>query len=100
VNRTIWRRSNDAFLDKIIQEASISSDEVVRALGKTILSRRAPKLVFEVTEFTEKPPGQVTLCDYFLTDCKAHLSSLAREVRLPIGQFLICSPKPGTDERR
>jgi HD superfamily phosphohydrolase len=84
----------DSFLDTVIQDAATSSNEIVQALGKTIVSRRAPKLVFEVSEFTEKRHGAVTLCDFFLSECKARLAALAREAKVPIGQFLICSPKP------
>jgi uncharacterized protein len=90
----------DSFLDAIIQEAATSQDVIIRALGKTIVSRRAPKLVFEVSEFTEKRPGGVTLCDYFFTECKARLAALAGAVGLPVGQFLICAPKPIKVEER
>jgi uncharacterized protein len=91
---------NDTFLDNIIQKASTCSDDVVSALGRAIVSRRAPKLVFEVSEFTEKRRGYVTLCEYFLTDCKARLTSLAAQVGMPIGQFLICGSKPIKIEER
>jgi len=85
------RMFTDAFIDDIIQNAVDDTDEVIRALAKSIQSRKPPTLLKEVSvcEETEKKyhAGKT-----FMQNCRDKLNDLADEFGVPLGQFLLCQP--------
>jgi HD superfamily phosphohydrolase len=86
------RMFTDAFVDKIIQNAVDDTDKVIRALAKSIQSRKPPALLKEalVCEGTENksPAGKI-----FMKNCRDKLNDLADKFGIPLGQFLLCEPK-------
>jgi uncharacterized protein len=89
----------DAFVDDIIRRASTHTNFVVKALADSILSRKAPRLIAEVSGLEDRKNGFHRGFD-FEKDCRRHLPEMAKQVDLPLGQFLLCSPKPITFEKR
>jgi len=77
----------DAYVDRIIQRAAQDSDPVIAALGRCITGRRAPKLLREVSTFSEEEVNAGTL---FRSVCKYELPKLAEEVRDPVGTVPFC----------
>lgn len=89
----------DEYVDRIVRQAVQDEDPVVRALAHCITSRRPPKLLVEVSGLSEKLKPGVT-ASVFRTNCVARLGALAQRFDLPLGQFLLCSPKPIKIEER
>lgn len=85
-------RFTDAFVDRVVRRATEDEDEAIRALARSIQSRRPPILLKEVAvcedveERTHK--GRI-----FMQKCKSELKSLAEEFNIPLAQFLLCEPK-------
>ena len=86
----------DAFVDNIVKQAATDfnqaaneEEKVIRALAKSIQSRKPPALLKEVPvcEETDKPyhAGKT-----FMRNCRANLNDLANEFKIPLGQFLLC----------
>jgi HD superfamily phosphohydrolase len=90
---------NDAFVDRIINQAVADKDLVIRSLASAIYQRRPPKLIKEVSvlENAGRKPHAGTL---FLQNCNFQISDLAKRYDLPLGCFLICEHKPLTFEER
>lgn len=89
----------DEFVDSRIREAASDPDDVIASLAKAIVERKAPKLVAEVSGLEERKirHNQAAM---FRQDCKHHVPDLARKFGIPIGQFLVCGPKPVKFEER
>ena len=86
------RMFTDAFVDNIIQRAVDDEDSVVRALAKSIQSRRPPALLKKVP-VCEETESQYHAGKTFIQNCKAKLRDLADEFQIPLQQFLLCEPK-------
>jgi len=90
----------DDYVDRIVHEAANDKqDEVIRTLAGCITSRTPPKLLVEVSGL-QKKREEFHRGSVFRTRCKAELPQLARKVGLPLGQFLLCGPKPINLEER
>lgn len=86
----------DAFVDRIIQhavdhEGDEDKDKVIRALARSIQSRRPPKLLKEV-QVCEESGRKHHEGTAFFEKCRNNLKSLCEEFSIPLGQFLLCSP--------
>ena len=90
---------NDSFVDRRIREAATDADQVIRALASSIVSRQAPKLVAEVSGL-ENPKEPCNQAAMFRRECKLLIPELAKKYDLPLGQFLVCGPKPVKFEER
>ncbi len=90
---------NDGYVDHRIREAAADSDPVIRALAYCIVSRRAPKLLAQVTGL-EDPREKHNQAARFRDHCKQHLPGFANKYGIPLGQFLVCGPKPIKFEER
>jgi len=89
----------DAFLDRIIQEASNDDDPCIRALAKAMLARRPPKLLKEVPVL-EDCSRAVHRGSMFKDRCKSRIRSLAREHEIQLERFLFCQTRPLLLEKR
>jgi HD superfamily phosphohydrolase len=89
----------DAFVDRVIEEAAVDTDPVIKSLGNAIRRRRPPKLLREVQVL--KQSGTLDHAGViFRKDCKHHLQALAEKHHLPLGRFLISETSPLTLEKR
>ena len=79
----------DAFVDNVIQQAVEDEDKVVQALARCVQSRKPPKLLKEV-QICEETEEEYHAGSTFKQNCKAKLSKLADEFKIPLGQFLFC----------
>lgn len=84
----------DSFVDNIIQKAvdhegDTDEDKVIRALARSIQSRRPPQRLKEVRVFeeTKRPHHTGTV---FMQNCEDKLGDLSDEFKIPLGQFLLC----------
>ena len=82
----------DAFVDKIIQKATTDEDVVIRTLASSIQNRRPPALLNEVS-VCEETERQYHRGKTFMQNCMTKLNGLAKEFKIPLGQFLLCAPK-------
>jgi hypothetical protein len=89
----------DDYVDQIIRRAAADENPVISALARCITSRRAPKLLAEVTGL-QKKGDHFHAGSMFRTRCKAELVALASRYSLPVGVFLLCGPKPIKVEER
>ncbi|MCA9204155.1 MAG: HD domain-containing protein [Pirellulaceae bacterium] len=86
----------DAFVDRIIQNATADRDECIRSLAQSIQNRRTPKLVKQVVELgAEDGKGRL-----FKSECKHQLSELAARLGIHVGRFLYATTKPLAVEKR
>jgi hypothetical protein len=90
---------DDGFVDSRVREAASDQDPVIAALANAIVERKAPKLIAEVTGLEERRTRH-NQAAMFRQDCKHHVPDLARKFGIPIGQFLVCGPKPVKFEER
>jgi HD superfamily phosphohydrolase len=87
----------DAFVDKIIQKSvnhkgKKDEDKVIRALARSIQSRRPPKLIKEV-QICEEQGSKLNEGTIFFERCQNGLNSLSEEFEIPLGQFILCAPE-------
>ena len=89
----------DAYVDRLIGEATKDNDEVIRTLALAIQSRRPPKLLKSVETLIQKgqSPHVGTI---FRQNCIHGLRNLSEEFKIPLGQFLLCETKPLRFEER
>jgi len=90
---------DDGFVDHRVREAASDSDPVISSLAKSIVERKVPKLVAEVSGLEERKASH-NQAAMFRQDCKHHVPELANKFDIPIGQFLVCGPKPVKFEER
>lgn len=83
---------DDASVDRVIQQASDNKNPVIQALARTILTRRAPKLLHEVISIHPADDKNHNGTS-FQKSCKYELESLAETAGIPVGQFLFCQTK-------
>ncbi len=85
----------DAFVDRIIDQATQDEDQIIQALARCIKSRRPPKLLKGVEVLARKrkshqktppPPHIGTL---FRQNCKHRLEKICDDYKLEPGQFLL-----------
>jgi HD superfamily phosphohydrolase len=89
----------DAFVDQLVQESVSHEDEVISALARTISGRRPPKLLKEVVCFAknqETSPSAVA----FQKTCEHRLEKLAKDSKVPLGDFIYAETKPLRIEER
>lgn len=86
------QKFDDSYVDNIIREAVNDDDEVIRALASAIQSRKPPKLLKEVSVFSQEGDHGAQGAA-FLKSCKLQLKNLSKDFEIPIGQFLYCEPK-------
>jgi HD superfamily phosphohydrolase len=89
-------RFTDALVDDIVQKAvdhkgDSEEDKVIRALARSIQSRRPPILLKEV-QVCEEPQTRHHAGTAFFEKCRNNLKSLSEEFCIPLGQFILCSP--------
>ena len=90
----------DDYVDRIIHEAANDrQDEIIRTLACCITSRMTPKLLGEASGLQRKGE-EFHAGAFFKSRCKAELPTLAKKFGLPLGQFLLCGPKPIKLEER
>jgi hypothetical protein len=87
----------DAFVDTIVRKAAThpgdeEEDKVIRALARAIQSRKPPKLLKEVAVY-EESDREHHAGTAFLQTCRSDLRRLSTDFSIPVGQFLLCSPK-------
>lgn len=87
----------DGYVDRIIQKAAHNKDPVIGALARCISGRRAPKLLKEVTTFSDQVTNSGT---QFRQACQYELKPLAEKFGIPLGQFLFAETKPMKLEER
>ncbi len=82
----------DAFVERVVRRATEDKDEAIRALARSIQSRRPPKLLKKVPvcEDVEKTTHRGRI---FMQNCRSKLRGLAEEFNIPLAQFLLCKPK-------
>ena len=83
----------DAYVDRVVHQATNDEDPVVAGLALAIRHRQPPKLLKEVLVLTEPNP-QSTAGSIFKLNCRHRLAELARKHGLSLGQFLLCETKP------
>ncbi|MCE9552743.1 MAG: hypothetical protein K8T91_05130, partial [Planctomycetes bacterium] len=86
----------DAFVDRVVQDATTDHDECIRSLAQSIQNRRTPKLVKEVVELGQND-GKGRL---FKSECKHQLADLASQLGIHVGRFLYATTKPLSLEKR
>jgi uncharacterized protein len=89
----------DAFVDRIVDEASHSGDPLIEALANSIQRRRPPKLLREV-QVLEPNRSQHHAGDAFKRECRHRLEHLAVTQGIPLGRFLLAETKPLRLEER
>ena len=89
----------DAFVDNIVQRATQDTDPCIKALATAIRTRRPPKLLRQVAVL-EKRDERVHPGTAFKQNCKFKIGKLADENGLPLGQFIFCSTRPLSLEKR
>ena len=89
----------DAYVDNIVREAVNDKNDVIQALAKSIQSRKPPKLLKEVLVLDERNKHDHSGA-FFKQKCSCELKKLADSYGIPIGQFLLCTLKPITLEKR
>jgi len=82
----------DSYVDQIVQQAIDDPEPVIQAYAKSIQSRIPPKLVKEVLVW-DKKDNQCHPGAFFREKCKDNLNLLAQKYNIPLGQFLLCTPK-------
>ena len=91
-------RFNDSFVDSIIRQAVSDSDDVIRCLARSIQSRNPPKLLKEISVFSDKEKtlhrGTV-----FRDRCFRELPHVAEAKGIPLGRFLFSELPPITVEK-
>jgi len=85
----------DAIVDEIIQKAvdhkgDEDEDKTIRALARSIQSRRPPRLIEEVP-VCEEPGTRHNDGTAFFERCRNSLKTLSEEFGIPLGQFILCS---------
>jgi len=89
----------DEYVDRAIRTAVHHADPVTQALARSITSRQPPKLVHEVCGLFDKA-AVTNRTAHFDKMCRHNLAGLAARYSLPVGQFLLCGPKPIEFEER
>ena len=84
-------RFSDAFIDSIIQKAADDEDRVIRALARSILSRRPPALLKEVQVCEGQKDDHAGIT--FKQNCNSKISQLATNYSIPLEQFILCETK-------
>jgi len=89
----------DASVDNIVKQAVIdfkgATDEegkVIQALANSIQRRKPPALLTEVP-VCEEMEREYHAGKTFMQNCKVRLYGVAKEFKIPLGQFLLCEPK-------
>lgn len=83
----------DSFLDNIFAQAIEDSEDIVRKLAKSIVSRRPPRLIWEKSVFEGRDDDH-NIGALFKETCKTQLAHMAKEAGIDVKQFLICESKP------
>jgi hypothetical protein len=83
----------------VVRQAAHDSDDVVKALARSITNRRPPRLLAEVSELANRG-HDLNTATHFHTRCKDNLAALAQKYSIPPGLFLLCCPKPVRIEER
>lgn len=91
----------DSFLDDIFVKAASGdeSDNLIKKLATTIVSRRPPRLIWEKRTFRKRKDDHND-GHLFQRECQLHLKELAAKNAIHAGQFLICELKPVGFESR
>jgi len=89
----------DAYVDRIIQEASKDQHSVIGALGRAVRARRPPKLLKEVPVLSERSEEHHAGTT-FRQNCRQWLARLAREKDIPVEQFLFSTTREVSLEDR
>ena len=91
----------DAYVDKIVQEASNDNDETIQVLARAIQGRHPPKLLQEINVLVStenrREPHKGTV---FKMNCKHKLAKFAKDNKIPLEQFIICETPPLRLEKR
>jgi HD superfamily phosphohydrolase len=82
----------DAFVDAVVRGAIEDKDEAIRALARSIQSRKPPKLLKEVA-VCEDIENKTHRGRIFMQNCRTKLKGLAEEFEIPVAHFLLCEPK-------
>ena len=83
----------------MIRKGVNDPDAVIQTLAKCITGRTPPKLLAEVSGL-QKSGEKYTAGKFFRQQCRNELPTLAKRFDLPLGQFLLCGPKPIKVEER
>ena len=89
----------DAFVDTVVNRASLEGDGVVQCLAKAVQNRRPPKLLKEVC-ILEDGAQQHHAGSAFWQRAKNCLKDLADSRNIDLGQFLLCRTGPLWLEKR
>jgi len=89
---------NDAFVDRIVQDATSDSDDTIKNLALCIQSRNPPKLLKEVFVLEEKD-REYHAGFTFRDRCYNEIADLANQHSFAVGRFLFCELKPISFEK-
>lgn len=89
----------DAFLDNVVQEATLCTDKLLRNLALAVQNRTPPKLLKEVCVLAE-PHKQVHEASLFKNTCRDRLRELAHHHGIDPRRFLVWTGKPVAFESR
>jgi len=84
----------DAFVDNIIRQAVKQEDEVISSLAQSILNRRPPKLLKEISVLDGRKDGGSTALELFKKDCRHKIKELASTRGHKLGRFLLAETPP------
>jgi len=90
---------DDSFVDRIVQRATNDDDLVIKRLAETIVSRRPPRLLREVSVFCSRN-SSIHAGTQFKQACKYELEAIAKRHQLPLGLFLFHETKKIQFEER
>ena len=96
---TALRTFADDFVDRIVFKAAEDEDLTIKVLAKSIVQRRPPRLIAEVSGVIDKGDRHPA-SGVFRQRCRDGLKALAKKHKLKVEQFLLCGPKPIKFEQR
>ncbi|MFO0938339.1 MAG: HD domain-containing protein [Gemmataceae bacterium] len=97
---TRLRGFTDDYVDRIIIKAAHDEAPIIKLLALSILERKRPRLLVEISGVEQKSSNMISLCASFRQRCRDGLSTLINKYKLHPGQFLLCGPKPIKFEER
>jgi len=93
----------DHYVDSVAHKALVDSDLVIARLAHAVVFRKPPKLLREacsLVDLTNKEALRFNAAATFMRACCEKLVPLARQVKLPVGRFLLAETLPRRLEKR
>lgn len=93
------RKFTDSFLDQLIAEAALDTDDAIRMIATCLLDRRPPKLLREVCDLRRRGESTGT-GGAFRMNCKHRLRELAEQHNIALWRFMYCESNQLKFEKR